>query len=221
MQPSPRDIGGTAKRGLSGDGGAFVFLERVRLPGSYLGSGRVVETPPKYRRVSEERDLRGGAPIEERRCFRDGSRHGKKEGSGAPSDHPTISTASGVHGAWSSRRRRAGFLRAPCGHDAGRVSLPGAHPLRVHRVARSDAIRPAAGAALAFFQLLLGPANAVLSRHLLLRILDPADKLVACQGRDVLPGSECRGVRDQRLTQVYGELVHHPTRHALAGHEGE
>jgi len=78
--------------------------------------------------------------------------------------------------------------------------------------------RPAAGPALAFLQLLLGPANAALSRPLLLRILDPTDKLVAGQGRDVAPGSECGGVRDQRRTQVFGELVHHPTGHVLAGH---
>ena len=50
--------------------------------------------------------------------------------------------------------------------------------------------RPAAGPALAFFELLLGPANAALSSHLLLGVLDPADELVARQGRDVLPGSE-------------------------------
>ena len=50
------------------------------------------------------------------------------------------------------------------------------------------AARPAAGPALALFQLLLRPANAALSRHRLLRILDPADKLVARQGRDVPPG---------------------------------
>src|SRR5205814_666418 len=58
--------------------------------------------------------------------------------------------------------------------------------------------RPAAGPALAFLQLLLGPANAALSGHLLLGIRDPADELVAGQRRDVLPRIECRGVGDQR-----------------------
>jgi len=80
------------------------------------------------------------------------------------------------------------------------------------------AARPAAGPALAFFQLLLGPANAARSGHLLLGILDPADELVARQGRDVLPGSECRGVGDQRVAQVCGQLVHHPTGHWFAAH---
>ena len=78
--------------------------------------------------------------------------------------------------------------------------------------------RPAAWAALPFFQLLLGPANAARSGHRELRVLDPADELVPCQGRDVRPGSERRGVCDQRLTQVHGQLVDHATGHALAGH---
>jgi hypothetical protein len=55
--------------------------------------------------------------------------------------------------------------------------------------------RPAAGPALAFFEFLLGPPNAPLSSHLLLGILDPADELIARQGRDVLPGSERLRVR--------------------------
>src|SRR3984893_9676350 len=79
---------------------------------------------------------------------------------------------------------------------------------------------PAAGPTLSFFQLLLGPANAAFSGHLLLGILDPADELVAGQRRDVLPGIECRGVRDQRLAQVSGKLVHHPTGHSRAAHRG-
>ncbi|MCW3028183.1 MAG: hypothetical protein JWN81_1394 [Solirubrobacterales bacterium] len=78
--------------------------------------------------------------------------------------------------------------------------------------------RPAAGPALAFFQLLLRPPNAALSGPVLLGILDPADELVASQGRDVYPGIECRAARDQRLTQVRGQLMHHPTGHSLAAH---
>jgi hypothetical protein len=54
--------------------------------------------------------------------------------------------------------------------------------------------RPAAGPALAFLELLLGPADAAFSGHLLLGIVDPADELVAGQRRDVLPGIERRGV---------------------------
>jgi hypothetical protein len=78
--------------------------------------------------------------------------------------------------------------------------------------------RPAAGPALAFFELLLGPVNAALPGLLLLGILDPADEFVARQGRDVLPGSQCRGVGGQRLAQVRGQLVHHPAGHLLAAH---
>ena len=78
---------------------------------------------------------------------------------------------------------------------------------------------PAAGPTLAFLQLLLGPANAAFSGHLLLGILDPADELVAGQRRDVLPGIECRGVGDQRLAQVSGSLCTTPpgTRGLLTG----
>src|ERR1700724_38502 len=78
--------------------------------------------------------------------------------------------------------------------------------------------RPAAGPALAFLQLFLGPPNAALSSPVLLGILDPADELVAGQGRDVLPGIECRAVGDQRVTQVRGQFMHHPTGHPLAAH---
>src|SRR6185312_13871851 len=77
---------------------------------------------------------------------------------------------------------------------------------------------PAAGPALAFLQLLLGPPNAALSGGLLLCVLHPADELVASQGCDVLPGIERRGIGDQRLTQVRGQFVHHPTGHSLAAH---
>jgi len=80
------------------------------------------------------------------------------------------------------------------------------------------AARPAAGPTLAFLQLLVGPANATLSGHFLLGILDPADELVTGQRRDVVPGIECGGVGDQRLAQVGGKLVHHATRHSRATH---
>jgi hypothetical protein len=78
--------------------------------------------------------------------------------------------------------------------------------------------RPAAGPPLAFLQLVLGSANAALPGRFLPGILDPADELVARQGRDVLPGSQCRGVGDQRLAQVCGQFVRHPTGHSLAAH---
>ena len=71
---------------------------------------------------------------------------------------------------------------------------------------------------MAFFQLLLGPANAAFSGFLLLRIFDPADELVAGQRRDVLPGIECGRVGDQRHTQVSGKLVHDATGNSQAAH---
>src|SRR5437588_417205 len=77
---------------------------------------------------------------------------------------------------------------------------------------------PAAGPTLAFLQLLLRPADPAFSGHFLLGILDPADELVAGQRRDVLPGIECHGVGDQRLAQVSGKFVHHPTGHSRAAH---
>ena len=91
-------------------------------------------------------------------------------------------------------------------------------PLATRRCVRGACTRPATGPALAFLQLLLCPPNAALSGSPLLGILDPADELVAGQGRDVLPDIECRGVGDQRLTQVRRQLVHHPTRQSLATH---
>lgn len=78
--------------------------------------------------------------------------------------------------------------------------------------------RPAAGAAQALFELLLGPANAALSGGLLLGVVDPADELVACQRGDVLPGSECCGVGDQCLAQVRGQLVHDAAGYPLDAH---
>ena len=83
------------------------------------------------------------------------------------------------------------------------AGMPERQPLPAGAVAMI-APRPAAGPALAILQLLLGPANATFSGRLLLGILDPADELVARQGRDVLPGIECRGVGHQRLAQVRG-----------------
>ena len=81
--------------------------------------------------------------------------------------------------------------------------MPERQPLPAGAVAVL-APRPAAGPALAVLQLLLSPKNAAFSGRLLLGILDPADELVARQGRDVVPSIECRGVPDQRLAQVCG-----------------
>jgi len=77
---------------------------------------------------------------------------------------------------------------------------------------------PAAGSTLAVLQLLLGPANAACSCRRLLGILDPADELVAGERCDVLPGIECCEVGDQRLPEVCGKLVHHPTGDSRGAH---
>ena len=69
---------------------------------------------------------------------------------------------------------------------------------------------PAAGPTLTFLELLLGSADAALSGHLSLGILDPANELVSGQGCDVVPSVQRLGVGDQRLTQVGRHLVHHP-----------
>ena len=108
------------------------------------------------------------------------------------------------------------MLRVPDPTDAI-AGMPERQPLPAGALAVL-APRPAAGPALAFLQFLLGPPDAALSGGRLLGILHPADELVAGQGRDVLPGIECRGVGDQRLTQVRGQLMHHPARHSLAAH---
>lgn len=66
---------------------------------------------------------------------------------------------------------------------------------------------PAAGTALAFFQLLLSPADAPLSGRRLRGILYPTDELVARQRRDVVPRSQSRG-----------QPMHHPAGHLGTTH---
>jgi hypothetical protein len=80
------------------------------------------------------------------------------------------------------------------------------------------ASRPTARSALAFLELLPCTPNAAFTGCLLLGILDPTDELIAGQGRDVLPRIECRGVGDQRLTQVRRQLMYDSTGHSLTGH---
>jgi catechol 2,3-dioxygenase-like lactoylglutathione lyase family enzyme len=77
---------------------------------------------------------------------------------------------------------------------------------------------PTARPALSFLQLLLRSPNPPYSGGLLLCILDPADELVPGQRRDVLPGVERCRIREQRLTEVLGQFMHHPTGKALAAH---
>jgi hypothetical protein len=113
------------------------------------------------------------------------------------------------------RRPRYGVPDATgaiAGLPVGRPLLAGAVPVL--------APRPAAGPALAIFQLLPSPANATLPGRLLLGILDPADELVARQRCDVLPSIERRRVGDQHLAQVCGQLVHYSTGHSRATHTG-
>jgi hypothetical protein len=66
------------------------------------------------------------------------------------------------------------------------------------------ASRPTAGAALAFLQLLTGPADASLASLRLLGVLDPADELVSRQGCDVPPSVERCRAGDQRIAEVCG-----------------
>ena len=80
------------------------------------------------------------------------------------------------------------------------------------------ASRPAARAALTFFEFLLGPSNAAITSDLLLGILDPADELVAGQRRDVVPRIERHGVPEESVAQICGELVHHTTGHSPTAH---
>jgi hypothetical protein len=81
--------------------------------------------------------------------------------------------------------------------------------------------RPAARSTLALLQFLLGAANASFARLLLLRILDPADELIAREGRDVLPRGQRRVVADQRRAQIGWQLVHDTTRHSRAVHHAK
>jgi hypothetical protein len=78
--------------------------------------------------------------------------------------------------------------------------------------------RPAARPSHAFLELLLRSANAPLAGLLLLRILDPADELVARERSDVVPRVERRAIGDERLPQIVRELVHDATRDSLSFH---
>src|SRR5690606_35690313 len=80
------------------------------------------------------------------------------------------------------------------------------------------AARPAARPAFAFLQLLEGPADAALAGLVLLGVFDPADELVACKRRDVVPRLQGCVVGDQGGAQISGQLMHHPTWHTLSGH---
>ena len=77
---------------------------------------------------------------------------------------------------------------------------------------------PAARPAFAFVELFACPLNAAFARSRLLGVLDPADELVARQRRDVPPGIERSRVGDERLAQIYGQFMHHPTWHVLDAH---
>lgn len=77
---------------------------------------------------------------------------------------------------------------------------------------------PAARPALTFLELFLGAPNPARSGGLLLGILDPADELVARQGRYVLPNVKRRGAGEQSLAQVPGQFMYHPAGHSLGAH---
>jgi hypothetical protein len=125
----------------------------------------------------------------------------------------------------------AGVLPRRYGHVPGTAHVTG-HQVGTNDPAREGtspdglasvalavlASRPATGPTLAFFELLLGPANAALSGHLLFGVLDPTDELVASQRRDVLPGVKRRGIVDQCIAQVWRKFVHHSTGHSQATH---
>src|ERR1700684_4387882 len=78
---------------------------------------------------------------------------------------------------------------------------------------------PATRPPLTFLQLLLRPAYAAFSGHLLLGVLNPANELVPSQGSDVLPRIERREIGDQRFSQISWKFVHDPARDSLAAHE--
>lgn len=66
---------------------------------------------------------------------------------------------------------------------------------------------PAAGAALAFGQIHLGPLDSPLPGLAELGVFDPADPLVACEWGDAMPGSQCSGICAQRLAQILWNCV--------------
>ena len=77
---------------------------------------------------------------------------------------------------------------------------------------------PAARAALTFLELLLGSPNATLPGGDLLGVFNPADELIACQRRDVVPRRKRGVVGGKCHAQVGWKVVHHSTRDAPTSH---
>ena len=109
------------------------------------------------------------------------------------------------------------LLARPTLETARRRNVPpGALRARALSVLTS---RPTARSSHSLFQLLLSPADPAFTRGRLFRVDDPADELVAGQGRDVLPGVERWRVGDQRSTQIDREVVHHATGNSRTAHD--
>ena len=83
------------------------------------------------------------------------------------------------------------------------------------------ATRPAARTTHAVLKLLLSSADATSPSLVTLRVLNPADELVAREWRDVPPSCEGNGVADQSPPQVGGQSMHHSSWDALAAHAVE
>jgi hypothetical protein len=77
---------------------------------------------------------------------------------------------------------------------------------------------PTTRTALTVFELFLRAPDSSLSRDVLLRIVHPADELIAGQGRDVLPRIQCRSVDQQRTSQVGRKFVYHAAWYSLNAH---
>src|SRR3954447_8456246 len=76
----------------------------------------------------------------------------------------------------------------PCWRERNRWQGPSRGRSALLAVALSvRAAWPAAGTALALLKLLLGAADPAFARCHLLRVLHPADELVSCERRDVVP----------------------------------
>ena len=65
---------------------------------------------------------------------------------------------------------------------------------------------------------LLRPSDSTCPGRGLLGVLDPADELIARNGRDVRPCLKCDRVRDERGPQVPWQPMHDATRHSFPAH---
>lgn len=81
-----------------------------------------------------------------------------------------------------------------------------------------NAAQPATWPTVSFKQLFAGPANAPRPRLDMLGIFHPANKFIARQRCNVLPQRKYLRIGENRFSQIFGHLMHRPTRDIFRWH---